>query len=75
MIDFVTRGEEVLMLRDGKPYYYFAKTDIIEEHCYFLVSIVNSEARKYDDLELNPTEEDQFFELQEFVINLAKNTI
>lgn len=75
MIDFVTRGDEVLMLRDNKPYHYFAKKDVMEEHSYFLISIVNAEAIKYDDFELNPTEEEQFFELQEFVINLAKNTI
>ena len=72
MIDFVTRGNEVLILRDNKPYFHFKKEEVIEEHSLFLISQLNSEARRYDDDELTPTEEDEFFGLQDFVINLAR---
>ena len=75
MIDFVTRGNEILILRDNEPYFHFDKDEMINEHGFYLLSILNSEARKFDDEELDPNEEDQFFELQEFVINLAKKKI
>lgn len=75
MIDFVTKSDDVLVLRDNKPYFHFKKREIVEEHSLYLISMLNSEARKYDDDELSPTEEDQFLDLQDFVINLAKKKI
>lgn len=75
MIDFVTKGEEVLILRDNKPYYNFLRNDIIKEHPLYLIGMLNSEARKYEDNEMNPTEEDQFMDLQSFVINLANKNV
>jgi len=75
MIDFVTRRTEILVLRDNQPYFHFTKEDMINEHAFYLISQLNSEARKFEEEELNPTEEDEFFDLQNFVIDLAKKKI
>lgn len=72
MIDFVSRGTEVLVLRDNKPFYRFSKREMIEEHAFELIANINSEARKFEENELTPSEEDEFLDLQNFVINLAK---
>jgi hypothetical protein len=75
MIDFVTRGNEILVLRDNIPYHQFNKQDMMEEHSLYLISMLNSEARRTDDTELSPTEEEEFLDLQDFVIKLAKNQL
>lgn len=75
MIDFVTRHNEVLILRNNQPYFHFHRKDILEEHTLSLIRQINVEANKYGDSDLLPTEEDQFMDLQNFIIFMAKRSI
>ena len=75
MIDFVTRQNEVLILRNNQPYFQFTKSEIIEEHTLSLIRQVNAEANRYGDNDLLPTEQDQFMDLQNFIIFMAKRSL
>lgn len=72
MIDFVTRGNEVLIIRDNQPFHGFDKNDILEEDSYYLISRLNSECRRLDFDELNLLEEEQFIDLQIYAKTLSK---
>jgi len=75
MIDFVTRGNEVLIIRDNQPFHGFDKDEILEEDSYFLISQLNSESRRLEFHELDLLEEEQFIDLQLYAKRLAKKKL
>jgi hypothetical protein len=71
MIDLVTRGAEVLILRDNESLSCYKKSELISEDLFGIIEELNYESKNMGQEILMPTEEDELFDLVDYLKSLS----